>query len=56
MKEFYDELEKVMAECRRVLKSGKVLAWLIGDQWAKGVFIPVGFQDIRKIDKILRSC
>ncbi|MGC8764589.1 MAG: DNA methyltransferase [Brevinematia bacterium] len=33
---FYDELEKVMKECHRVLKTNKVLGWLIGDQWAKG--------------------
>lgn len=41
---FYHELEKVARECWRVLKEDKVLAWLIGDQWAKGVFIPVGFR------------
>ncbi len=48
---FYDELERVMAECYRVLKSGKVLAWLIGDQWAKGVFIPVGFKIYERLTK-----
>lgn len=31
---FFDELEKVMKEAYRVLKQGKYLAWLIGDQWA----------------------
>jgi len=41
--EFYLELEKVMAECHRVLKPGKVLGWLIGDQWVKKKFTPVGF-------------
>lgn len=41
---FFDELEKVVKECYRVLKNNKILAWLIGDQWAKGVFIPVGFK------------
>lgn len=41
---FYDELEKVMVECNRVMKEGAVLGWLIGDQWAKGVFIPVGLR------------
>lgn len=40
---FYDELEKVARECFRVLKPGKVLAWLIGDQWVKRRFTPVGF-------------
>ncbi len=42
--EFYDELEKVMAEAYRVLKPGKVLGWLIGDQWVKHKFTPVGFK------------
>ena len=48
---FFDELEKVMVECHRVLKEGKVLAWLIGDQWAKGVFIPVGFKVYERLVK-----
>jgi DNA modification methylase len=42
--QFYEELEKVMAECYRVLKPGKVLGWLIGDQWVKKKFTPVGFR------------
>lgn len=42
--EFYKELDKVMAECYRVLKPGKVLGWLIGDQWVKKNFTPVGFR------------
>lgn len=40
---FYDELEKVMRECHRILKKEKVIGWLIGDQWVKKVFTPVGF-------------
>ncbi|CUT02654.1 DNA methyltransferase [Candidatus Chrysopegis kryptomonas] len=48
---FFDELEKVMKEAYRVLKDGKVLAWLIGDQWAKGVFIPVGFKVYERLTK-----
>lgn len=40
---FFDELEKVASEAQRVLKPGKVLAWLIGDQWVKKRFTPVGF-------------
>lgn len=40
--EFYDELEKVMAECKRILKDERVLGWLIGDQWVRGKFTPVG--------------
>jgi len=41
--EFYDELEKVINECHRIMKPGKVLGWLIGDQWVKKKFTPVGF-------------
>ncbi|MEN3039428.1 MAG: DNA methyltransferase [Candidatus Kryptonium sp.] len=48
---FYDELEKVMVECYRILKDGKILAWLIGDQWAKGVFVPVGFKVYERLTK-----
>jgi DNA modification methylase len=42
--QFYKELDKVMAECYRVLKPGKMLGWLIGDQWVKKKFTPVGFR------------
>jgi DNA modification methylase len=42
--QFYKELDKVMAECYRVLKPGKVLGWLVGDQWVKKKFTPVGFR------------
>jgi DNA modification methylase len=42
--QFYIELDKVMAECCRVLQPGKVLGWLIGDQWVKKKFTPVGFR------------
>lgn len=41
---FYQELESVARECYRVLKPGKVLGWLIGDQWVKKKFTPVGFK------------
>jgi DNA modification methylase len=42
--QFYEELDKVMVECHRVLKPGKMLGWLIGDQWVKKKFTPVGFR------------
>lgn len=48
---FYDELEKVMAECYRILKPGKVLGWLIGDQWVKKKFTPVGFKVFERLCK-----
>lgn len=41
---FYLELEKVAQEIYRVLKPGKVMGWLIGDQWVKRKFTPVGFK------------
>jgi len=41
---FYGELEKVAQEIYRVLKPGKVMGWLIGDQWVKRKFTPVGFK------------
>jgi DNA modification methylase len=43
-RKFYEELEKVSRELYRVLKPGKVLGWLIGDQWVKKRFTPVGFK------------
>jgi DNA modification methylase len=42
--EFYEALDRVIAECYRVLKPGKTLGWLIGDQWVKKKFTPVGFR------------
>lgn len=40
---FYVELEKVTREIDRILKPGKAMAWLIGDQWIKKKFTPTGF-------------
>jgi DNA modification methylase len=48
---FYDELEKVMSESYRILKEGKVLGWLIGDQWVKQRFTPVGFMIYNRLCK-----
>jgi SAM-dependent methyltransferase len=41
---FFHELEAVAIEMQRILKPGKVMAWLIGDQWVKKKFTPVGFK------------
>ncbi len=49
--EFYQALDMVMAECYRVLKPGKVLGWLIGDQWVKKKFTPVGFNVYEGLSK-----
>jgi hypothetical protein len=40
-----------MDECYRVLKPGKVIGWLIGDQWVKKKFTPVGFKVYQSLSK-----
>jgi len=52
---FYEELEKMMRECHRVLKSGKVIGWLIGDQWVKKKFTPVGFKVYEGLSKYFET-
>jgi DNA modification methylase len=52
---FYEELEKVIKECHRVLKKGKVIGWLIGDQWVKKKFTPVGFKVYQILDKYFET-
>jgi DNA modification methylase len=41
---FYEALEQVALDIHRILKPGKVMGWLIGDQWVKRKFTPVGFR------------
>lgn len=48
---FFEELEKVAKEACRILKPGKVLGWLIGDQWVKKKFTPVGFKLYHRLSK-----
>lgn len=48
---FYDELEKAMNESHRILKEGKILGWLIGDQWVKNKFTPVGLKIYKRLCK-----
>jgi DNA modification methylase len=52
---FYEELEKVMKECHRVLKPDKVIGWLIGDQWVKKKFTPVGFEVYNRLSKYFET-
>lgn len=52
---FYDELEKVIFECHRILKNEKVLGWLIGDQWVRGMFTPVGFKLYERLCKYFET-
>ena len=52
---FYNELEKTMKESYRVLKPGKVIGWLIGDQWVKKKFTPVGFKIYGQLSKYFET-
>ncbi len=52
---FYHELEKVAIEAYRILKPGKVLGWLIGDQWVKKRFTPVGFKLYERLTKYFET-
>jgi DNA modification methylase len=52
---FYDELEKVAEEAFRILKLGKVMGWLIGDQWVKKRFTPVGFKVYERLIKYFET-
>lgn len=53
--QFYDELEKVIKECYRILKPGKVLGWLIGDQWVQKKFTPVGLLLYQRLSKYFET-
>lgn len=54
--EFFEELEKVTKEISRILKQGKVMAWLIGDHWRKKTgYIPVGFRIYEKLRKYFET-
>jgi hypothetical protein len=46
---FYIELKKVMDESYRILDDGGIIGWLIGDQWVKKKFTPVGFKIYQKL-------
>lgn len=48
---FYEELEKVANEIHRILRPGKAMAWLIGDQWVKRKYTPVGFKVYNMLTK-----
>jgi DNA modification methylase len=52
---FFDELDKVAAEIHRILKPGKVMAWLIGDQWVKKKFTPVGLKLYERLCKYFET-
>jgi len=48
---FFEELDKVAREAHRILKTGKYVAWLIGDQAKKKKFTPVGFKIYSILEK-----
>ncbi|MDI9386056.1 MAG: DNA methyltransferase [Spirochaetota bacterium] len=48
---FYDELEKIAIEIKRILKSQKIISWVIGDQWVKKKFTPTGFLLYQRLEK-----
>lgn len=53
--EFFEELERVVKEIHRILKPGKAMAWLIGDQWIKKKFTPVGFNLYQRLSKYFET-
>jgi len=54
--EFFNELENVAQEIWRILKPGKVMAWLIGDHWRKkSGFISVGFKIYQMLIKYFET-
>jgi len=50
-KGFYDELEQTAGEIARILKPGKVMGWVIADQWIKRKFTPTGFLMWQRLEK-----
>jgi len=52
---FFNELEKVALEAHRILRPGKVLGWLIGDQWVKKKYTPVGFKLYQRLSKYFET-
>ena len=51
-KEFYQELEKVAIEIKRILKKDKIVSWVIGDHWrSNSGFIPVGIKIYQMLEK-----
>ncbi len=52
---FFNELEKVVKEIHRILKTDKYMAWLIGDHWRKNSgYIPVGFKVYNMLNKYFK--
>ncbi len=41
---FYEEMDRVATEARRVLEPGGVLGWIIADEYRGGTYTPVGLR------------
>ena len=55
-KDFFNEMETVIKEIYRILKSNKIMALLIGDHWRKKTgFIPVGFNIFQILNKYFET-
>ncbi len=49
--QFYIEIEKVVKEIHRTLKSGRYAAWVISDEYKHGIFSAVGFRLFSILDR-----
>jgi len=49
---FYEEMERVADEARRVLRSGGILAWIIADEYRGGSYTPVGFRLLAVLERL----
>lgn len=50
--QFYLEMTRVAAEARRVLRPGRILAWIISDEYRRGAYTPVGFRLWRVLEDL----
>ncbi len=48
---FYEEMGRVASEAHRVLLPGAILAWIIADEYRRGVYTPVGFRLLRILEQ-----
>jgi ubiquinone/menaquinone biosynthesis C-methylase UbiE len=51
---YIEKLEEVVNEAYRILKPGKYIAWLIGDQAKKKKFVPAGFKMYSILEKYFK--
>ncbi len=48
---FYEEMARVASEACRVLRPHGVLAWIIADEYRRGVYTPVGFRLLQVFER-----